>query len=166
VLVALSAVLAFLRPPGSDAQDGRTLVTVVDAIAPASWSDLTGHHCPPGWQQIDGALMCKHFSTFNRSRPNGQRALYDVRVTTVGRACPGGYQRSGDTLCLEFVTVSTSDVYRLIADVTYGGAYDNGGEGSLAFAPRCNAGWTLASHPYQGGIGMCLWKITTLVRTP
>jgi hypothetical protein len=107
--------------------------------------------------------MCKHFSAFNRFSPNNQRALEDVRVITGGLACPPAYQQVGENLCAKFVTVSTLDVYMLAADIGYGGAYDNGGEGASPTAPRCNSGWELVSHPYQGGIGMCLRKVTALV---
>src|SRR3989442_3962477 len=138
-LLALSILLALQGTPLSYGQTGNTLVTVVDDMAPTAWSDSRGNYCPPGWEEIGVVLMCKHFSTFNRLSPNNQRALEDVQVVTVGLACPQAYQRLGDTICTKFVAVSASDIYTLVADIGYGGAYDNGGEGSSATAPRCNA---------------------------
>lgn len=165
-VLALSLLLVLLRAPLSHGQNGNTLVTVVDDLAPASWSDSTGNDCPPGWDEIRGVLICKHFATFNRLAPDNQRALADVQVITVGLACPPEYQKLGDSICARFVAVSTSDIYTLAADLSYGGAYDNGGEGSAATAPRCAPGWDVISHPYQGGIGMCLRKVTALVQAP
>ena len=160
----LALLLTLLGAPLSFGQNGNTLVTIVDDLAPASWSDSRGNHCPPGWEEVGGMPMCKHRSTFDRLAPNEQRALEDVQVVTVGRACPGAYRRLGDTICAKFVVVSTSDIYTLAADIVYGGAYDNGGEGGYPTSPKCNPGWDLASHPYHGGIGMCLRRITALVR--
>jgi hypothetical protein len=162
----LALLVALLGAPRSYGHNGNTLVTIVDDVAPTSWSDSRGNYCPSGWEEIRGMLLCKHFSTFNRLSPDNQRALEDVRVVTVGLACPQTYQRLGDTLCTKFVTVSVADIYTLTADISYGGAYENGGEGTSATAPRCNPGWDLVSHPYEGGIGMCLRKVTALVQGP
>ena len=162
-LLALSILLAPLGALLSYGQNGNSVVTIVDDMAPTSWSDSRGNYCPPGWETIAGMFMCKHFFAFDRFAPNNQRALEDVRLITVGLACPPAYQKLGEHVCAKFVTVSSPDVYTLAADITYGGTYDNGGEGASAVAPRCNPGWDLVSQPYQGGIGMCLRKITALV---
>ena len=161
VLIALVLAIAGVAP--ADAHNGGTLVAIVDDVAPTSWSDSSGNYCPAGWQEIRGMFLCKHFSTFDRLSPDNQRALEGVEVITAGLGCRPGYQKLGDTICARFVTVSASDIYTLAADLSYGGAYDNGGEGSAATAPRCSAGWDLVSVPYQGGIGVCLRKITALV---
>ncbi len=164
--LGLAFLVVLLGAPVSYGHNGNPLVTVVDDIAPTSWSDSRGNHCPAGWEEIRGIFLCKHLSTFNRLSPRNQRALEDVQVLAAGLDCPRTYQRLGDTICVSFVTVSASDLYTLTADISYGGAYDNGGEGSSATAPRCAAGWDLVSHPYQGGIGVCLRKITALVQVP
>jgi hypothetical protein len=152
-------LLALVGTPHAYGQSGKPLVTVVDDLAPVSWSNSRGSNCPAGWTHIEGTSLCKHFATFDRFSPNDQRVLEDLRVVTVGLACPPEYQKVADTICARFVTLSTSDVYILTADVSYAGVYDSGGE-----SPRCHPGWELVSHPYQGGIAMCLHKITILVR--
>jgi hypothetical protein len=159
---SLAFLFAVLAVSVSFGQNGTPVVTVVDDLAPTSWSDARGHHCPPGWEPVQGMRLCKHSATFDRRSAENQRALEDVQVVTVGRACPHGYRKLGDAICARFVAVSTPDIYTLTADLTYGGAYDNGGEGSYATAPTCNPGWQLVSHPYQGGIGVCLRKVTLL----
>jgi hypothetical protein len=152
-------LLVLVETPHAYGQSGRPLVTVVDDLAPVSWSNSRGSYCPAGWTHIDGMPLCKHVATFDRFSPNDQRVLEDVRVVTVGLACPQEYQKLGETICARFVTLSTSDVYILTADVSYAGVYESDRE-----SPRCHPGWDLVSHPYQGGIAMCLQKITILVR--
>lgn len=166
IRLAAFAAIILLVPLGAsraEGQNGNRVLIVVDDLAPTSWSDSSGAHCAPGWDAIAGTFMCKHFSAFDRFSPNNQRALEDVRVMAAGLACPPAYQKVGEEVCAKFVTVADSDVYTLAADITYGGTYDNGGEGAAATAPRCGAGWELVSHPYQGGIGICLRKISALV---
>jgi hypothetical protein len=163
-LVLSTLLLAFRDAPPSHGQNGNVLVTVVDDLAPSSWSDSRGSHCPPGWEPITGVPLCKHFSTVNRFAPAGQRVLADVTVAAAGLACPREYLKLSDAVCARFGTLSTADVYTLTADIAYGGAHAGSGEGGYASAPACHPGWDLVSHPYQGGIGMCLRRITVLVQ--
>ena len=165
-LLAVGLWLACLDVPRSHGQNGQMLIAVVDDLAPMSWSDSRGHHCPPDWHEIMGMPLCKHVSTFNRSSAGGQRVLEDVTVVTVGRACPQAYRKLGDSLCARFGAVSTTDVYTVTADISYGGAYANASEGSAATVPTCPPKWELVSHPYEGGIGICLRRVTLLIQAP
>ena len=165
-LLGLTLLLGLGDTRPASAQNGNVLIQVVDDLAPTSWSDARGSYCPPGWEPLEGMLVCKHFSTLNRLSPRHQRVLEAVTVTAVGLACPQAYQKVGDALCARFGALSAADVYTPTADVSYGGTYANAGEGSAGTLPTCNPGWDLVSHPYQGGIGMCLRRITVLIQVP
>ena len=165
-LLVSTLLLVAHAPRFADGQNGNVLIPVVDDLTPTVWSDSAGNHCPPGWQPLTGMFLCKHFSTLNRFAPGGQRVLEDLKIVPAGLSCPEPYQKLGDALCVRFGTPSTTDIYTLTTDVRYGGVYANAGEGSGSTAPTCGPGWDLVSDPYQGGIGMCLRRITVLIQVP